>query len=63
MHLSALESPDSAETLLVLPDFQWFEDKMGREGVFFSPFHKVLEAEDLNGRYYRLLPGRYEALE
>lgn len=63
MHLSALASPDSAETLLVLPDFQWFEDKMEKDGVFFSPFHKVLEREDLNQRYYRLQPGRYEVVE
>ena len=63
MHLSALESPDSAETLLILPDFQWFEDEMGREDVFFSPFHKVLGKGDLNQKYYRLQPGRYEVVE
>ncbi len=62
MHLSALASPDSAETLLVLPDFEWFEDKMGREGVFFSPFHKVLEKGELNGRYYRMKAGWYELI-
>lgn len=62
MHLSALESPDSAETLLLLPDFQWFDDKMGRENVFFSPFHKVLEKKDLNGGYYRMKNGRYEMI-
>ncbi len=63
MHLSALESPDSAKTLLILPDFQWFEDKMGQEDVFFSPFHKVLEKGDLNQKYYRLQAGRYELFE
>ncbi|MCF8244713.1 MAG: hypothetical protein K9J37_08060 [Saprospiraceae bacterium] len=63
MHLSALESPDSAETLLILPDFQWFDDKMGREDVFFSPFHKALEKMDLNENYYRLKPGRYEFIK
>ncbi|MBI1227971.1 MAG: hypothetical protein GC192_22255 [Bacteroidetes bacterium] len=62
MHLTALESPDSAKTLLVLPDFQWFEDKMGREDVFFSPFHKVFEKEDLNKYYYRLIPKKYQNL-
>ncbi|MBK9014497.1 MAG: hypothetical protein IPM82_10645 [Saprospiraceae bacterium] len=63
MHLSALASPDSAETLLVLPDFEWFEDKIGREDVFFSPFHKVLERKDFNENYYRLQPGRYELVQ
>ncbi len=63
MHLSALESPDSAETLLILPDFQWFEDKMEREDAFFSPFHKVLEKGDLNERYYRMQSGKYEIVE
>lgn len=60
MHLTALESPDSAKTLLVLPDFQWFEHKMGRDDVFFSPFHKVLERGALNENYYRMRPGKYE---
>lgn len=63
MHLTALESPDSAETLLLLPDFQWFEDKMGREDLFFSPFHKVLEMGDLNEGYYRMQPGKYQLLD
>ncbi len=63
MHLSALESPDSAKTLLILPDFQWFEDKMERDDVFFSPFHKVLELGDLNGRYYRPMLGSYKRIE
>jgi hypothetical protein len=63
MHLTALESPDSAKTLLLLPDFQWFEDKMGKEDVFFSPFHKVLEKGDLNQRYYRMQPGKYQLLD
>lgn len=63
MHLSALESPDSAKTLLILPDFQWFEDKMGREDVFFSPFHKVLERGELNDSYFRLGVGKYELVE
>jgi|GEM_PF-840120 len=62
MHLSALESPDSAKTLLILPDFQWFEDKMGREDLFFSPFHKVVEERDLNNRYYRMEHGKYQSL-
>lgn len=63
MHLTTLESPDSAKTLLLLPDFQWFEGEMGREDVFFSPFHKVLKKGDLNQQYYRLQPGRYELIE
>ncbi len=63
MHLSALENPDSAKTLLILPDFQWFEDKMERDDVFFSPFHKVLEKGDLNGRYYRPEPRSYKGIE
>ena len=63
MHLSSLESPDLAKTLLILPDFQWFEDKMGQEDVFFSPFHKVLEKGELNEGFYRLGAGRYEALK
>ncbi len=63
MQLLALESPDSAKTLLILPNFRWFEDKMGREDVFFSPFHKVLEKGDLNGRYFRLRAGMYEIVK
>jgi hypothetical protein len=63
MHLTALESPDSAKTLLVLPDFQWFEDKMDRDDVFFSPFHKVVEQGDLNGRFYRMGAGRYQVID
>ncbi len=63
MHLTALESPDSAKTLLLLPDFQWFEDNMGKEDVFFSPFHKVLEKGDLNQQYYRMQPGKYQLLD
>jgi hypothetical protein len=63
MHLTALKSPDSAKTLLLLPDFQWFEDKMGKEDVFFSPFHKVLEKGDLNHQYYRMQPGKYQLLD
>ncbi|MBI5917056.1 MAG: hypothetical protein HY842_16920 [Bacteroidetes bacterium] len=63
MHLSALHGPDSAKTLLILPDFQWFEDKMERDDVLFSPFHKVLEKGDLNERYYRPKVGRYEMLK
>jgi hypothetical protein len=63
MHLTALESPDSAKTLLLLPDFQWFEDKMGSEDVFFSPFHKVLEKGDLNQQYFRMQPGKYQLMD
>ncbi len=63
MHLSALESPDSAKTLLILPDFQWFEKEMDRDDVFFSPFHKVLKKSELNQDYYRLKSGRYLMLE
>lgn len=59
MHLSALHHPDSAKTLLVLPDFRWFDDKMARDDAFFSPFHKVLETKHLNQKYYRLPPGKY----
>lgn len=63
MHLSALASPDSAKTLLILPDFDWYEDKMERTDVFFSPFHKVLEKKDLNPGYYNPPDGRYLLLE
>ena len=63
MHLSAIASPDSAKTLLVLPDFQWFEDKMDQDRVFFSPFHKVIEVEKLNRRYYAPVNGKYVELK
>lgn len=63
MHLSALESPDSAKTLLILPDFQWFEEKMEKDDLFFSPFHKVLNREDLNKRYYRMQEGKYQLIK
>jgi hypothetical protein len=63
MHLSALESPDSAKTLLIMQDFSWFEDKTERDNVFFSPFHKVVEADSLNQHYFRLGKGTYKMLE
>lgn len=63
MHITALAAPDSAKTILILPDFDWFEDKMGRKDIFFSPFHKVLEKDDLNRRYYNPPDDGYLLLE
>ena len=63
MHLSALENPSGAATVLVKPDFNWYEDKMERTDVFFSYFNKILEKGELNERYYNMEDGRYIFLE
>jgi hypothetical protein len=59
MHLSTLESPNAAKTLLIMTDFSWYMDKIEKDNLFFSPFHKAFENEDLNNRYYNLEPGKY----
>ena len=38
MHLTALENPDSAKTLLIMPDFERYEEHLQADNVFFSPF-------------------------
>jgi hypothetical protein len=59
MHLTALDNPTDAATILVKPNFKWYEDKMEREDVFFSYFNKILEKEDLNEKYFKLKDGKY----
>ncbi len=61
MHLTALEHPDSAKTLLILPGFERYEKEMKGGSSFLSPF-KALDLEELNPRYFRLGPGRYVLL-
>ncbi|MFQ5448863.1 MAG: hypothetical protein ACE5FF_18210, partial [Saprospiraceae bacterium] len=62
MHLTALEHPDSAKTLLILPNFERYEKEMKGDRYFLSPF-KALDLEELNPRYFRLGPGRYVLLK
>ena len=59
MHLSAMDNPKAAKTLLLMPEFSWYIDEMEKEDLFFSPFHKVFKNEDLNNNYYDLEPGKY----
>lgn len=59
MHLSTLDNPNAAKTLLIMPDLSWYMDKIEKDNLFFSPFHKVFENEDLNNKYYNLMPGKY----
>jgi len=58
MHLSALESPQSAKTLLILPDFEKYKDILGEDHYFLSPF-KAIEIGELNEKYYDPGRGRY----
>jgi hypothetical protein len=62
MHLTALEHPDSAKTLLILPNFERYEKEMKGDRYFLSPF-KALDLEELNPRYFRPGPGRYVFLK
>ncbi|MEO1260099.1 MAG: hypothetical protein AAFZ15_14995 [Bacteroidota bacterium] len=59
MHLSAIEHPKNAKTLLIMPDFNWYENKIKENDLFFSPFHKVFKNEELNNEYYDLENGNY----
>ncbi len=63
MHLSALDNPKEAKTILIMSDFNWYMDKINGEDLFFSPFHKVFKNEKLNNRYYDLRKGKYVELE
>lgn len=63
MHISAMKNPKEAKTLLVMPDFKWYEDKLQQENVFFSPFHKIILTEEMNKDYYDIGEGRYIILE
>lgn len=62
MHLSALNNPKNAKTLLIMPDFEWYEDKLEEDNLFFSPFHKVFKNSELNNTYYDLESGLYKEL-
>ncbi|TAK40313.1 MAG: hypothetical protein EPO28_10330 [Saprospiraceae bacterium] len=62
MHLSALEHPDSAKTLLILPSFERYEKEMKGNRYFLSPF-KAMDLEELNQRYYNPGPGEYFLLK
>lgn len=62
MHLSALESPDSAKTLLILPGFERYQNELQSDTFFLSPF-KAFPQSWLNEDYYRLAPARYRGVE
>ena len=53
----------NAKTLLIMPDFKWYEDKMEKNDLFFSPFHKYFKNEELNNNYYDLEYGFYIELK
>lgn len=63
MHLSSLENPKNAKTLLIMPDFKWYEDKLNKDDLFFSPFHKYFKNEELNNNYYDLENNFYIEIE
>ena len=60
--LSAMPHPDSAKTLLVLPDAGQYPTLFEEERVFFSGLRRH-DLQELNPRYFRLGEGRYRRLE
>jgi len=62
MHLTALENPDSAKTLLILPDFERYRNELQSDTFFLSPF-KAFPQSWLNEKYYGLAPARYKRLD
>ena len=60
--LSAMEHPDSAKTLLVLPDAGHYPDLFRSDTTFHSAL-KRHELQELNPRYFRLGRNKYEVLE
>ena len=62
MHLTALQSPDSAKTLLILPDFGRYKSEMQSDTFFLSPF-KAFPQSWLNKEYYRPAPARYRRVD
>lgn len=62
MHLSALENPDSAKTLLILPDFERYETQLRADTFFLSPF-KPFPQSWLNEEYYHLQPAPYRLVQ
>lgn len=61
MHLSATPHPDSARTLLILPDFKRYERELKADTFFLSPF-KPFPVSWLNERYYDLGRGFYKTV-
>jgi hypothetical protein len=58
MHLSSLDGPTGSRTVLVLSDPSVYDAYLGREDYFLTPF-KAMKNSELNGKYYRLVPGTY----
>jgi hypothetical protein len=58
MHLTALEQPGAARTILVLPSLSRYDTLRARTDQFFSPF-KAMPVNTLNNSYYQLGPGVY----
>lgn len=61
MHLTALEHPDSAKTLLILPDFDRYQMELSLDTVFLSPF-RAFPDDWLNEEYYKLHPALYRQI-
>lgn len=61
MHLSALDHPDSARTLLVLPDFDRYRQELQADTFFLSPF-RPFPVSWLDAQYYNLGRGYYKLL-
>lgn len=60
--LSAMEHPDSAKTLLILPDPGQYPDLFESDTLFYSGLKKHAWQE-LNRDYYRLGKNKYQTLE
>lgn len=60
--LSAMEHPDSAKTILILPDTGRYPDLFRSDTAFYSGL-KAHDLEELNPAYFRLGKKRYVTLE
>jgi hypothetical protein len=59
--LSAMKYPDSAKTLVILPDPARFETELNSPDFFISDL-KSYPVKEVEGRYFRLGRGRYVAV-
>lgn len=60
--LSSMEHPDSAKTMLVLPDVSKYPNLFESDTIFFSGIKKH-DSKELNMKYFRLRRDKYEVLE
>ncbi len=63
MHLSSLNKPKASKTLLIMPDFDWYANKLDSTNLFFSPFHKTITNKELNNKYYDLEKAKYREIK